>query len=76
MAMNSMVVDQALFTAEQAWTFCGLSKSAWYKARSTGRIPGAVKIGGARRWRRDELVDWIAAGCPAKARWDAMRWKK
>ena len=24
-------------------------------------------------WRRAEIVAWVAAGCPARARWDELR---
>ena len=70
--VNNSTVEPALLTAEQAWTMCNLSKAAWYKHRSAGKIPDAVKIGGALRWRRAELEDWITAGCPNKARWEKI----
>lgn len=69
-------IEQELLNAEQAWTICGLSKAAWYKANSAGRIPRPVKIGGAARWRRQELFAWIEAGCPPRAKWDTMAKKK
>lgn len=31
----------------------------------SGRMPPGLKIGGLRRWRRQELSAWIEAGCPA-----------
>lgn len=64
--------DAWLLTAEQSWTLCGLSKSAWYKYRSAGKIPAPVRIGGALRWRRAELEAWVGAGCPVKDAWDKM----
>jgi predicted DNA-binding transcriptional regulator AlpA len=61
--------EAELLTAQQAWESCNLSKSAWYKAKSSGKIPSAVRIGGALRWRRDELRDWFRAGCPPVTLW-------
>ena len=29
-----------------------------------GKMPRPLKIGGMIRWRRQELDDWLAAGCP------------
>jgi predicted DNA-binding transcriptional regulator AlpA len=29
------------------------------------RMPAPVRLGGLVRWRRQELLDWLAAGCPA-----------
>ncbi len=69
-------IEPALLTAEQAWTLCALSKASWYKAKSAGRIPREVRIGGALRWRRDELLRWINAGCPARSVWDAQTTRK
>lgn len=30
-----------------------------------GLMPQPIKIGGNVRFRRQEILDWIAAGCPA-----------
>lgn len=74
--MTTTPSECMLIDAREAWTLCGLSKSSWYKNLASGRIPRPVKIGGALRWRRRELDDWIAAGCPARSAWDAMNAKK
>lgn len=58
-----------LLTTEQAHGFCGMSKSAWYKAQSSGKIPPPVRIGTVVRWRREELRDWIRESCPPVSRW-------
>lgn len=29
-----------------------------------GRMPRPVRLGALVRWRRAELIDWLAAGCP------------
>ena len=29
-----------------------------------GRMPAPVRLGALIRWSRQELVDWIAKGCP------------
>jgi predicted DNA-binding transcriptional regulator AlpA len=34
---------------------------------SAGRLPKPVKIGGRlKRWPRQAIVEWIAAGCPSR----------
>ena len=33
-----------------------------------GRMPPPVRLGAAVRWRRDELLRWLADGCPALRR--------
>lgn len=34
--------------------------------------PELVKIGSMIRWRRREIEGWIAAGCPARERWEII----
>lgn len=68
----SALPQSMLITARDAWALCGLSRAAWYKANAAGKVPRPVKIGGATRWRRDELVRWIEAGCPSRNRWDTI----
>ncbi|OWK41019.1 helix-turn-helix transcriptional regulator [Fimbriiglobus ruber] len=40
--------------------------------QAAGRLPPAVRLGGSRLWRRAEIEAWVAAGCPAAARWAAL----
>lgn len=61
-----------LLTSVQAATACGMSRAAWYKHLSAGKLPRPVKIGSLSRWRAEELRAWIAAGCPARTKWDEM----
>ena len=39
---------------------------------STGRLPRPLRLGGAIRWRRDEVLRWVAAGCPARREWERL----
>ena len=39
------------------------TRSVWRK-RSAGAVPAPIPLGGLVRWRRSEIVTWIAAGCP------------
>ncbi len=41
--------------------------------QAAGRLPAQVYVGGSRRWRRAEIVAWVAAGCPARERWEQIR---
>jgi excisionase family DNA binding protein len=47
----------------------GISKRTAWRLDASGRIPIAVRIGGLKRWRRDEIVAWIADGCPERRNW-------
>jgi predicted DNA-binding transcriptional regulator AlpA len=37
---------------------------------ASGRLPRAVWLGGSKLWRADEVREWVAAGCPDRARWE------
>ena len=41
--------------------------------QAAGRLPAQVYVGGSRRWRRAEVEAWVAAGCPARVRWDEIK---
>ena len=62
-----------LVCARQAAALCAVSLATWWRWDAAGRMPAGVKIGGAKRWRADELRSWISSGCPDRARWSAMQ---
>jgi prophage regulatory protein len=53
-----------LLSAAEAATMAGVAKRSWWRYVSAGRAPQPVRLGGSVRWRRSELAEWIAAGCP------------
>ena len=53
-----------LLCAAEAAQMAGVAKRSWWRYVSSGRAPAPVRLGGAVRWRRSELAEWIAAGCP------------
>lgn len=57
-------VAPILFTTREAAAFCMISESNWYKLNRNGYVPKAVRIGTMYRWRKSDLMDWVAAGCP------------
>jgi excisionase family DNA binding protein len=54
---------ELLTTAEVAEMLGAGQRSVWRWAHS-GVMPAPVRIGAAVRFRRDEILDWIAEGCP------------
>jgi predicted DNA-binding transcriptional regulator AlpA len=50
----------------------GRSERSVWRDDKAGRIPAPVTIGGSKRWRLDELLAWIDAGCPARATWESL----
>jgi excisionase family DNA binding protein len=53
-----------LLTVEQAAEMAGVGKRSWWRFSSSGKAPAPVRIGRSVRWRRAEIAEWIAAGCP------------
>jgi predicted DNA-binding transcriptional regulator AlpA len=63
-----------LLDARAAGRLCGVSRATWFAWQSAGAIPRpALRRGRVVRWGREELTRWIAAGCPARDRWEAQR---
>lgn len=61
------VVEQEplLVTAlEFARLMCISTRTLW-RLRSAGQLPDPVRLGGAVRWRLDDIKKWIADGCPS-----------
>lgn len=58
-----------------AAAFCGVSDSQWHDLNSRGLVPAPVLIGDGRcrRWLRSELLAWLRAGAPARARWELTK---
>ncbi len=71
--MTTMQAESILIDAREAAALCGMSKSTWHKLVASGKAPRPVKLGVISRWRRSELEEWIAADCPPRQKWDAMR---
>ena len=66
-----------LITAESAATMCSFSMRTWNRMDSAGKVPKPIYFGSRiKRWNREELERWIAAGCPSRREWDARNEKK
>lgn len=55
-----------LVNARQAGQLVGVSLRTWRSWNSAGHVPLPVRIGRMVFWRRDDLVAWLAAGCPRR----------
>jgi excisionase family DNA binding protein len=59
--------EPLLITAEEFAELMQVSVRSVWRLRSAGEIPEPVRIGGTIRWRREEVLQWIEAGCPPRA---------
>jgi len=63
-----------LLTAKQAAELvCGVSRSKFYRMDSEGLTPSPIRFGTSCRWRRRELVEWVALGCPNRENWITIK---
>jgi excisionase family DNA binding protein len=60
--------EPALLTADDVGRLLSCSRRSVYRLADKGRIPAPVRLGNLVRWRRDELDQWLAEGCPPRRR--------
>ncbi|MDR0363305.1 MAG: helix-turn-helix domain-containing protein [Planctomycetota bacterium] len=65
-----------LVTVDEAAEMCKVCRAAFYRMCAAGKTPARIKLGRSTRWRRQELLDWIKAGCPSREKWEAMYGKQ
>ena len=65
------IVPELLTTAEAA-RLLGIGERTFWRHSRSGAAPAAVRIGGAVRYRRSELLEWVKNGCQ---RVDSPAWK-
>jgi len=66
-----------LVDVRAAARLCSVSPRTWWSLHAAGKTPLPIRFGRrCTRWRAEELHAWIAAGCPARDRWEAMRGKR
>lgn len=56
--------EAALLDVVAVAALLGLSTRQVYRLADAGRMPRPIKLGSSNRWRRNELLQWIADGCP------------
>jgi predicted DNA-binding transcriptional regulator AlpA len=69
--MSVLKPEPWLISIRQLAELLGRSEASLHRDAQCGRLPRSVKIGTARRWRRQEVLDWVASGCPPLDKW---RW--
>lgn len=55
-----------------AAAMAGVSRAHWHRLRAAAKVPPPVRLGRKVLWRRQEISDWITAGCPDARTWAAM----
>ncbi len=74
--MTTIQTERILIDAKEAAALCGLGISTWYNLVASGKVPDSVRLGRSVKWRREELLAWIDAGCPARTAWKTLSGRK
>lgn len=59
--------------ARQLAELLGLSVRTVRRLDSSAELPRPIRIGGAVRWRYEEIKAWIAADCPDRQQWESIK---
>lgn len=65
-AAQPMLID-----ARQVAEILGRSTVSVRRDDLAGRLPSPVRIGGSKKWRREEITAWVRSGCPSRSKWQA-----
>lgn len=67
-----MIAEPELITFDDLGKLMQVSVRQLYLMEDDGRLgPARIQIGRSVRFRRREVGDWIAAGCPSRDEWVA-----
>jgi excisionase family DNA binding protein len=62
--------EPVLLSARQVAKLLQISQRTLWRLLSAGAIISPVKLGRSVRWRKDELIQWVADGCPIRHKLD------
>ncbi len=62
-----------LIDVREAAELLGIGTRTVWRLHSGGRIPAPIRLGGAVRWRRAELLAFVEAGCPTREKWELRK---
>jgi excisionase family DNA binding protein len=53
--------------------FLGVHRATVWRMVAADMLPTGTIIGHRRRWDRQEILEWAAAGAPSREEWEAMK---
>jgi len=62
-----------LLTVPQVARLLNCGESVIRERDKKGLLPLPIRIGGTIQWRRQELLQWLEADCPARQKWEALK---
>jgi len=71
--LRSSEPECLVLSAAEVAKLLGISERHLWACHASGKLgPRPIALGRSKRWRVDELHAWVAAGAPARDRWDEM----
>jgi len=74
-APSPPALDPIAVSGADAAKLFGVSVRHWRRMDEAEQVPAACRLGQSKRWGVAELRDWVAAGCPARAKWRNMNFR-
>ena len=62
--------EGALITAGEFGEMLRVNRSTIWSWHNSGKIPRPIRVGGATRWKIQEIQDWISQNCPPREKWE------
>lgn len=60
-----------LLTRRQTAELIGSSLATVDRMSASGKLPRPLQVGGAVKYRRDDLIRWVKLGCPDRKTFEA-----
>ncbi len=64
MKYENQTTESVLVTSAELAKLLHISTRTLWRMKSSGQLPDPLRLGGAVRWRMEEIQKWIADGCP------------
>lgn len=65
--------EPLVISAKEAAQVLGCSVRHIERMDAAGRMPAPVRLGRLKRWHLDGLREWLKAGAPSRAIWEARK---
>ena len=66
-----------LIDAQEVARRLGRSERTVWRITAAEKLPNPIAIGDqSKRWRAEDIRSWVAAGCPHRSHWEALRLRK
>jgi len=67
---STPTTEPLLYDRDQLCEMLNTSRATLDRSQSAGKLPRPLRLGGQRRWRAEEVREWIRAGMPSRDEWE------